>query len=229
MFTTTCCGFVPRSANKTSEPVRCLAWSGSFGQSRTLTACSNAGRPPVPTSDRSVSEGDAEPFGDESEEDGMWTEAHRARHRAGPEGAGGGICTVEEVAAWFPSGPTRRGAGGRPRPGGWSARSPGTCGWAVPGAQERGPEGLGLRRAEVQADNLAPALRVRPRPRLSPATGHDPAALPDLLVGHIPHREVRPLPLQRAGKEGVDALVDVLGTALRKGPLLLLDYAEKPP
>src|SRR4051812_32656248 len=74
--------------------------------------------------------------------------------------------------------------------------------------QERGPEGLGLRGAEVQADDLAPPLAVD-RHGDYRRDRHDPAALPDLQVRRV-QPEVRPLPLQRAGEEGVHALVDVL-------------------
>ena len=74
--------------------------------------------------------------------------------------------------------------------------------------QERGPEGLGLARAEVQADDLAPPLGVDRHGDYG-GDGDDPAAVADLQVGRV-QPQVGPLAFQRAGEEGVHALVDVL-------------------
>ena len=64
--------------------------------------------------------------------DGMWTEAHRARHEPGLKELVA-ACTVEEVAAWLErADPPRSGRATPTRR--WSARSPGICGWAGPGA-----------------------------------------------------------------------------------------------
>ncbi len=74
--------------------------------------------------------------------------------------------------------------------------------------EEGGPEGLGLARAEVQADDLAPALAVDRHGDYG-GDGHDPAALPDLEVGRV-QPQVGPLAFERAVQEGVHALVDLL-------------------
>src|SRR5947209_14187833 len=67
----------------------------------------------------------------------MWTEAHRARHEPGLKGLVA-ACAVEEIEAWLErADPPRSGRATRTR--GWWARSPGTCGWAAPGAPCRPP------------------------------------------------------------------------------------------
>ena len=67
----------------------------------------------------------------------MWTEAHRARHEPGLKGLVA-ACAVEEIEAWLErADPPRSGRATPTR--GWWARSPGTCGWAAPGAPCRPP------------------------------------------------------------------------------------------
>src|SRR3954454_5519368 len=82
--------------------------------------------------------------------------------------------------------------------------------------EEGGPEGLGLRRAEVQADDLAPPLGVHRHGDYG-GDGHDPAALPHLQVGRVEPRAGPPAlrrPLQEAGRP----LVDVLAQLGRRAP-----------
>ena len=82
-------------------------------------------------------------------------------------------------------------------------------------AQEVGPEDLRLRRADVQADDLAPALG---------GDGHgdyrgdrdDAAALAHLEVGGI-EPEIRPLARKRALQERVHPLIDVLAQLGHRG------------
>ncbi len=74
--------------------------------------------------------------------------------------------------------------------------------------QERRPEGLRLRRPDVQADDLALALGVHRHSDYRRDAG-DPPALALLEVGGI-QPEIRPVADKRAIQEGVHPLVDVL-------------------
>jgi hypothetical protein len=92
---------------------------------------------------------------------------------------------------------------------------------AAPGepAREGGPEGFRLRRADGEAENLAPAVGVD-RNGDDRGDGHDPPAFADLEGGGL-EPEMRPVAFERALEEPADALVDVLaqlrdlGTASR--------------
>ena len=74
--------------------------------------------------------------------------------------------------------------------------------------QEGRPERLRLGRADVQADDLAPALAVHGDGDYG-GDRDDPAALALAQVGGI-EPQVRPLALQRPAQEGPDPLVDLL-------------------
>jgi hypothetical protein len=89
------------------------------------------------------------------------------------------------------------------------------------GLEEAGPEGLGLGRADLEADDLAPAVGAD---RDSDYRRHrdDAAALALLEVGGV-EPEIGPLALQRPIEEGVDTLVDVLA---QLGDLRLRDARE---
>jgi hypothetical protein len=76
--------------------------------------------------------------------------------------------------------------------------------------EERGPEGLGLGGADMQAHDLAPPVGVR-RDGEYGGDGDDASALADLQVGGV-EPQIGPLAIQGPGEEGADALVDVLGT-----------------
>src|SRR4051794_18507743 len=87
--------------------------------------------------------------------------------------------------------------------------------------QERGPERFRLGRADVQADDLAPALGIDRHGDYC-RHGHDPPALTLLQVGGV-QPEVGPLATERAIQEGVHALVDVLAELAN---LALVDPGE---
>ncbi len=74
--------------------------------------------------------------------------------------------------------------------------------------EEGRPEGLGLRRADVQADDLAPPVGVD-RHSDYHRDGHDPTAFALSEIGRI-EPQIGPLALQRTVEEGADPLVDVL-------------------
>ena len=97
-------------------------------------------------------------------------------------------------------------------------------------AQELGPEGLGLRWADVQAQHLTAAVGVGPD-RHDHRDRDDPAGLADLDVGGV-DPQIRPVALDRAGQKGLDLLVDLLAQPahprFRGGRLWLLETPEPP-
>ena len=80
-----------------------------------------------------------------------------------------------------------------------------------PPAQEGRPERPGLRGADRRAEHLAPAVGVD-RHRDYDGDGDDAPRLAELHVGGV-DPQVRPVALDRARREGVDALVDLLAQA----------------
>ena len=73
---------------------------------------------------------------------------------------------------------------------------------------ERGPESLSFRRADIHADNFALAVGVDTH-RNDHGHRHDPAGLPDFDVRGV-DPQIRPVALDGAVEERVDALVDLL-------------------
>src|SRR5436305_13026946 len=74
--------------------------------------------------------------------------------------------------------------------------------------EEARPEGLGLGRADMQADDLAPALAID-RNRDYRRDRDNATAFALLQVGRV-QPEIRPIAGERAIKEGVHPLVDLL-------------------
>ena len=75
-------------------------------------------------------------------------------------------------------------------------------------AQEGGPEGFGLGRPDIHAENFTAAIAVD-ADRDDHRDRDDPPVLADLHISRI-DPQVGPVPLDRAVKKGVDALVDIL-------------------
>ena len=85
-------------------------------------------------------------------------------------------------------------------------------------AQEPGPEGLGLGRADRHAEDLAPALVVD-RDRDGHRDRYDAPGLAHLQIGRI-QPEIGPVTLQRPVEEALDLVVDL---AAQPGDLALGD------
>src|SRR5450755_2612018 len=77
----------------------------------------------------------------------------------------------------------------------------------VQAAQELGPEGLGFRVPDLQAEHLALALGVDPH-RHYHGHAHDASGLPGLHVGRV-DPQVRPVALDLAVEERADPLVEL--------------------
>jgi hypothetical protein len=75
-------------------------------------------------------------------------------------------------------------------------------------AEELGPEGLGLRSPDRHAQHLAPAVRVD-ADREGDGNADDATALAHLQIRRI-DPQVGPFAFDRAGQEGINALVDFL-------------------
>src|SRR5205823_1891225 len=75
-------------------------------------------------------------------------------------------------------------------------------------AQERAPERLGLGGADIEAENLTPAVAID-SDRDDDINRHDAPVLPHLHVGRI-DPQIRPVSLDRPLQERVDAAVDLL-------------------
>ena len=84
---------------------------------------------------------------------------------------------------------------------------------AAPGqaAQELHPERLGLAMAGGHAEHLAPAVGINADGD-NDGGGDDAVVAPDLDVGGV-QPDIRPIPLDGAGEEGVYALVDLAAQA----------------
>jgi hypothetical protein len=78
-------------------------------------------------------------------------------------------------------------------------------------AQERGPDGLGFRGADIHAEHLAPAVGVDPD-RDDDGDRHDAAVLAHFDVGGI-DPQVEPVAFDRAVEEGLHLLVDLFAQA----------------
>ena len=75
-------------------------------------------------------------------------------------------------------------------------------------AQELGPEGFGLRGADVHAQNLTPAVRIDPDGD-DHGDGDDAMVAAHLHIGRV-QPDIGPVAFERTIKEGFDPRVDLL-------------------